>query len=556
MNTIETVEASEKVESINSNVLFQEDEYNIELILYSNNIIEFKVKLANPTASCYYTEKYNLEEIKQKAFLFFQKDMKAVYGFYKSKLQNKKINLLLSEENKMNIYYKTIISDEEMEVKLELKKIVLNKEDKADFLAKEVEQLKKKNKELENKINELQKKHNDLLMNEHNKKIEKEKEEEQKKIEEEKKEEQRKKDEENFSAINDNLNLINNFEFKNFDNIKNIDTILVMQNQPKTVAVYCIIKNNKRLYQMAYPKYIKYNKYDKQSYIIIYDLISNKIDNLIHCRGNFPIYKLKHYYDSFTKRHFLLGIQFSQCISLWNITPSNYIEEILYISNSEFNIYFYNACLLFKDEKFLIFGINQSKKIVCYDDKRNSKKSIDNSEISYFNYIESAYIKDKDEEKKYVLLSGRDSSGKKYFSECYDNDTGKIINSYDNNDDKEINCINLFKKGNEILLISCTNDKLNIFNFKSAKVKGTILIGNQARALCSMSQKYMIASSASELKIIDIEKGSIVPNSSFYAHYDGDVDYSYVLGIEKIKIPEKGQYMITYSQYCIKIWKI
>ena len=529
MNTIETVEASEKVESINSNVLFQEDEYNIELILYSNNIIEFKVKLANPTASCYYTEKYNLEEIKQKAFLFFQKDMKAVYGFYKSKLQNKKINLLLSEENKMNIYYKTIISDEEMEVKLELKKIVLNKEDKADFLAKEVEQLKKKNKELENKINELQKKHNDLLM---------------------------KKDEENFSAINDNLNLINNFEFKNFDNIKNIDTIPARQEQPKTVAVYCIIKNNKRLYQMAYPKYITCDENGKQSYIIIYDLISNKIDNLIHCRGNFLIYKLKHYYDSFTKRHFLLGIQFPQCISLWNITPSNYIEEILYISNSEFKIYFYDACLLFKDEKFLIFGINQSKKIVCYDDKRNSKKSIDNSKISNFNYIESAYIKDKDEEKKYVLLSGRDSSGKKYFSECYDNDTGKIINSYDNNDDKEINCINLFKKGNEILLISCTNDKLNIFNFKSAKVKGTILIGNQARALCSMSQKYMIASSASQLKIIDMEKGSIVPNSSFYAHYDGDDGCSYVLGIEKIKIPEKGQYMITYSQYCIKIWKI
>ena len=200
--------------------------------------------------------------------------------------------------------------------------------------------------------------------------------------------------------------------------------------------------------------------------------------------------------------------------------------------------------------------ITKVQKIVCYDDKRNSKKSIGDSKISNFNYIESAYIKDKDEEKKYVLLSGSDSSRKIYFSECYDNDTGKIINSYDNNDDKEINCINLFKKGNEILLINCTNDKLNIFNFKSAEPKGTILIGNQARALCSMSQKYMIASSASKLKIIDMEKGSIVPNSSFYVHYDGDVDYSYVLGIEKIKIPEKGQYIITYSKHCIKIWKI
>ena len=143
MNSIENIETSEKEESINLNVLFQEDEYNVELILYSNNIIEFKVKLTNPTASCYYTEKYNLEEIKEKASLF-HKDMKAVYAFYKRKFQNKTINLFLSEDKKMNIYYKTNIDDEEIEVKLELKKINLKKEDKVDFLAKEVEQLKKK----------------------------------------------------------------------------------------------------------------------------------------------------------------------------------------------------------------------------------------------------------------------------------------------------------------------------------------------------------------------------------------------------------------------------
>ena len=78
--------------------------------------------------------------------------MKAVYGFYKKKFQNKKINLFLSEDKKMNIYYKTFNKDdEEIEVKLELKKINLKKEDKVDFLAKEVEQLKKKIKSL--KIN-------------------------------------------------------------------------------------------------------------------------------------------------------------------------------------------------------------------------------------------------------------------------------------------------------------------------------------------------------------------------------------------------------------------
>ena len=176
MNSIEKIETSEKEESININVFLQQEEYNVELILYSNNIVEFKVKLTNPTASCYYTEKYNLEEIKEKASLFHQ-DMKAVYGFYKRKFQNRKINLLLSQDKKMNIYYKTNTDGEEMEVQLELKKIDLKEEDKVDFLAKEVEQLKKRNKELENKIDELQKKHNDLLMIEHNKKIEKEKEE-------------------------------------------------------------------------------------------------------------------------------------------------------------------------------------------------------------------------------------------------------------------------------------------------------------------------------------------------------------------------------------------
>ena len=155
----------------------------------------------------------------------------------------------------MYINYKITIDDEETQIKLELKKENLEKSDFVGVLAKEVEQLKKKNKDLENKIDELQKNHNilknnyNLLMEEHNKKKEKEKEEEQRKIDEEKKEEQRQKDEENFSAMNDNLNLNNNFEFNSFENIECKEAIPVKRMKPKTVAVYCIIKNNKRVYQ-------------------------------------------------------------------------------------------------------------------------------------------------------------------------------------------------------------------------------------------------------------------------------------------------------------------
>ena len=39
-----TIENPEKIESISSNILLENEEYQIELILYSNDILEFKVK--------------------------------------------------------------------------------------------------------------------------------------------------------------------------------------------------------------------------------------------------------------------------------------------------------------------------------------------------------------------------------------------------------------------------------------------------------------------------------------------------------------------------------
>ena len=143
-------ETPEKIESITSNILLEGEEYQIELTLYSDDIIEFKVKLNNPTASCYYTEKYNLEQIKEKALLH-KPDMRKVYEFYKRRFENKNINLLLSEENKMYIKYKTTIDDDETEIKLELKKENLEKGDFVGVLAKEIEQLKKKRKKKKNK---------------------------------------------------------------------------------------------------------------------------------------------------------------------------------------------------------------------------------------------------------------------------------------------------------------------------------------------------------------------------------------------------------------------
>ena len=578
MNSIETIE---KIESTNSNISLQGEEYQIELILFSNNFIEFRVKLSNPTASCYYTEKYNFEQIKELGYLHYN-EIKNVFDYYQRKLENKKINLSLSENKDiMYLNYRTIVNDEDVkDIKLELKKVILKKDDFVEVLTKEVEQLKLKNNELVKTIEELKKNNNeiknnfDLLMNEYNKKIEKEKQEERRKKDEEKNEEKLKKDEENFLALNDNINLTNNFEFKNFENIEAKYAIPVNEIGINTVAVYCIIKNNKRIYQMAYPEHNFYDKYTS-AYIIIYNLISNKIDNRIKIEKGYDgrINNIKHYYDSDNKIHYLLSTfnygyfnsdyncsyRNQNKLILWKIISSNCIEQYLNIKIDDYkyrgnkNI---NACLLFLDNNnFNIFGGFTSEKMCSFNQKGNLMKTISNSQIDdYRNFIEAVYIKIKNEEKKYILLSGYESQSKSYICECYDLGTSEILTYRTNDAQSQIGCINLFKKDDIIYLISTTNDKVNIFDFKSTKPIKVILMDECAYSLCSISQKYLIVSSKSKLKIIDMEKKTVDNKFSLNAVNDG-VEYT-VTEIKKIKIPEIGELIITYTQDCIKIWKI
>ena len=227
---------------------------------------------------------------------------------------------------------------------------------------------------------------------------------------------------------------------------------------------------------------------------------------------------------------------------IWKISPSNHIEEYLKQNTNEnsYNTnYLFNACLLFKDEKFLIYGGRTNQKMNEYNDKGNQQKSIGNSQIdTERNFIEAAYIKIKDEDKKYILLSGKNSSEKLYLSERFDCDTGEIKTYYHNDNQSNISCMNLFKKGNEIFLINSTGGGMNIFNFETAETKKSILIGSK---VCSISQKYIIISNKAELKIIDMEKESIVSKSSVVAHYDGKEDSRILRGSVSVKRDEHGK---------------
>lgn len=165
--------------------------------------------------------------------------------------------------------------------------------------------------------------------------------------------------------------------------------------------------------------------------------------------------------------------------------------------------------------------------------------NIEKSNLNYGRFIETVYI----ENKAYILLSGN------YHSECLYYDDNIIKTYKNNNNSSQHNIINLFNKNKNIYLITgCMSGKINIFDFMTTNfIKEIGLENSQIFSLCSINEKYIIASCNKSLKVIDIDSYSIVKE------YSGHNNVIY--GMEKIKIPEKGEYLISYDSQAIKIWK-
>ena len=81
-----------------------------------------------------------------------------------------------------------------------------------------------------------------------------------------------------------------------------------------------MIKNNERLYQIAY---------DIGDVLFIYDFVKKKNENTIYL--GFEIKKLQHYYNPSNKMHMLLCVS-DNIIQLWNIS-SYPIMNIIKIEN-------------------------------------------------------------------------------------------------------------------------------------------------------------------------------------------------------------------------------
>ena len=129
--------------------------------------------------------------------------------------------------------------------------------------------------------------------------------------------------------------MINDFQTNNIDmkEIYSISSVYFDHNQ-NTIAVYPIIRNDERLYELACAKNRNNNYID----IVIYNILLNKKTNVIyHSHVKDEIHNLKHYYYSSEKKHFLLSSNQYE-IKLWNISSDIITNELTITPEKNINL--------------------------------------------------------------------------------------------------------------------------------------------------------------------------------------------------------------------------
>ena len=518
-----------------------DEEYEL-LMKINNSLLEFKLQKTNIIDGYCYKKRYNLEDINKLLHTTFER-IKDAFNFFDNLLKEKQINLIKSNEDIINLNFQN--TTQNIETNVEIEKVKLTNYEMNFIFLKEINSLKNKLNLSEEKIKEKDNKINDLK-----EKMEQLKQEQETKINEiENKYEKKISDIENlinpiiekenerneiikFNKLNDNVNLVNDFTEIDVENMrieKNIANNLNIK-WMKSVAVYKIIRNNEANYEIAYPENLN---------IKIYNILSNKKIYTIKKAHKKDINMIKHYYDSLRNHNILLTSSYDKSVKLWNIS-SNPIINIMHITDCFDGSFLSQFCIMFNAEDYYILGGSVFEKKNIWDKDGKLMGNIKNSEL-FRNcvFIETSYINDA----PYILLSGA------FHSECYDYNNN-IMKIYKSKNKYNIhNIVNLFKNDNEIYLISGDQGgNIIIFDFESTNEISSISVGGGICSINLINKKYiLVGNDKKELNVIDFDNKSIVKN---YREHNKDI-----LGIEKIKTYNKGEYIITYDFNKIKIWK-
>ena len=274
----------------------ENEEYELNMNL-GESFIEFKLVPKSDISDFYYKAEFDLSSINKYLASKFT-DLKKAFVIYDRQLNNKKVKLIKLKEDSINLNYIRVSDfDEEVETNLELKQYRINREDAYPLLLNRINEMNNKILELEKNLNEMKKEKLENQENEKNGKIElliedylkrRQTEEE---IKKQKEEELLREKEEQIIQLNDNVNLLNDFQCDNINDLKAFNYLpnSKLSLQSKSLAVYSIIRNNKRFYELACGKIgqkISNDNYNYYYHINIYNILLNKITNKIYCSHN------------------------------------------------------------------------------------------------------------------------------------------------------------------------------------------------------------------------------------------------------------------------------
>ena len=529
----------------------------------SETFIEFKLIPKNTNPSYCYKENYDLSAMNKNLFGFF-KELEKSFKVYSQLLKDNKVKLVLDKEKNIMKLNSTIIHYyEEVETNLELKRFDLTKDDLYPILLNQVNEMQKELSQREN----IYKENIKQLENKMKEYIDKKMEEIEKQMEDKieilvNNYMQKKKEEEKINQ-NDNVNLINDFKCEKINNMENIMTISnSLKRDINNMAVYTIIRNKKIYYEIAYPEYYCYGNYFPYN-INIYNILTNTVSNRIktpHYANNYILKDIKHYYHSLSKKHFLLtsavycdsssnnkqnDYYYNKYISikLWNISSNIISNEVTIektLNTKNYNDQILQTCLLFNGNDYSIIYCSKEGN-ERFNKKGESNGSIPIIKISDCSYLEAAYIKNE----PYLLISGAN------YSQSYDcSKTKERKYISDCQRDNIITIINLFNQKNKKFLISGDNKgNVVIFDFFDSKqIIKSIFLNNNITALCSLNEQYFLVGNGNkELKVFDFETKSI---KKTYEYNDN------IQKIAKLKIPDKGEFIINVCSGEIHIWEI
>ena len=292
---------------------------------------------------------------------------------------------------------------------------------------------------------------------------------------------------------------------------------------------------------------------NKNSSIILFDLINNqKINEIKNAHSN-DITNFKYILDKNNKRDLFMSVCCKDNeIKLWDIKN---LELLLNIKNVNSNGIIRSACFLNNNEQIYIitsnFNYNYSyniEPIKVFDIKGNKIKEINHSkDITFF--IDSYFDKKLN---RNFILTGNSGNAKSY--DFLENDIYYIYSD----GEKEYRIFhNIIINDNEkiIKFIVIGNDaNIRIFNFHTGEILKKIHIPNtdlmyynMLYSICLWNNDYMfIGTSDRIIRLVEINNGKIVNN--LFGHN------SEILTIRKTFLHKYGECLISQANDQIKIW--